>query len=142
MSRSSWRTCSFRIVLGALLGASACAPRPAPPPSTVRRIAVLPPSDARGAPLAQGTSATAYGTPVEGLGAILAAAARDELARRGFQVLEPNMVAAATGGRVPRSTEQAAEIASSAKLDATALFIRVRRWEFAYPTMRTNEIIA
>jgi hypothetical protein len=79
---------------------------------------------------------------VEGLGAILAAAARDELARRGFQVLEPSMVAAATGGRVPRSPEEAAEIAASAKLDATPLFIRVRRWEFAYPTMRTNEIIA
>jgi hypothetical protein len=130
------------IVLGALLGVSACAPRLAPPPTTVRRIAVLPPCDATGASLAQSTSVTTYGAPVEDLGAILASAAREELAGHGFKVLDPGVVAAATEGRVPASPEAAGEIVASGKLDATALFIRVRRWEFAYPTMRTNEIIA
>jgi hypothetical protein len=79
---------------------------------------------------------------VEGLGATLAPAAREELARLGFQVLEPGVVSAATAGRAPASPEAAGEIVAAGKLDATALFIRVRRWEFAYPTMRTNEIIA
>ena len=43
---------------------------------------------------------------------------------------------------MPASPEMAAEIIASTHLDATALFIRVRRWEFAYPTLQTNEIIA
>jgi len=42
---------------------------------------------------------------------------------------------------VPSSPEMAAEIVQSAKLDATVLFMRVRRWEFPYSTMRTNEVI-
>ncbi|HXJ34029.1 MAG TPA: hypothetical protein VMS22_08290 [Candidatus Eisenbacteria bacterium] len=129
-------------LLGALAGTFACAPRLAPPPSSVRRIAVLPPCDASGAPLAQGALVTSYGAPVEGLGAILAAAAREELAQDGLQVVDPGVLEASTGGRVPASPEAAAEIVAAAKLDATALFIRVRRWEFAYPTLRTNEIIA
>jgi hypothetical protein len=129
------------MVVCALLGASACAPRLAPP-KTIRRIAVLPPCDATGTPLAQGASATGYGSPVEGLGAILAAAARDELTRLGFEVLEPGVVATATAGRVPVSPEEAGQIVASGPLDATALFIRVRHWEFPYPTMRTNEILA
>ena len=43
---------------------------------------------------------------------------------------------------MPASPEMEGEIIASAQLDATAPFIRVRRWEFAYPTLRTNEIIA
>jgi hypothetical protein len=139
MTRGSGSTV---VALGALLAACACAPRPMPPPTTIRRIAVLPPCDAAGAPLAQGASVTTYGAPAEGLGAILAAAAREELARLGFQVLEPGVVAAATARRVPASPEEAGQIVAAGRLEATALFIRVRRWEFAYPTMRTNEIIA
>ncbi len=42
---------------------------------------------------------------------------------------------------MPASPEMAAEIIASAQLDATALFIQ-GRWEFAYPTLRTNEVIA
>jgi len=130
-------------VLCVLIGPFACAPRVAPPPNTVRRIAVLPPCDATGGPLGgRGTSLTTYEAPVESLADVLASAARDEIARRGFQILDPDLVETASGGRVPASPEMAAEILASAQLDATALFIRVRRWEFAYPTLRTNEIIA
>ena len=71
-------------ILSVLVGPFACAPRVAPPPNTVRRIAVLPPCDARGGPLGgRGTSATTSGAPVESLGDALASAARDEIARRG-----------------------------------------------------------
>ena len=129
-------------VLSVLMGSFACAPRVGPPPNTLHRIAVLPPCDATGGPLGgRGTSVTTYEVAVESLGDVVASAARDEIARRGFQVLDPGLVETACGGRVPASPEMAAEIIASAQLDATALFIRVRRWEFAYPTLRTNEIL-
>jgi len=128
------------VVLGALFGVFACTPRRAPLPSTVRRIAVLPPCDPTGAPLE--TSVPAYGAPVQGLGEILASAARVEIAQHGFQVADPGLVEIATGGNVPVSAASAAAILASAKFDATAVFIRVRRWEFGYPTLRTNEILA
>jgi len=137
------KSIAILIILGALIGPLACTPRVALPPNTVHPIAVLPPCDATGGPLGgRGTSVTTYGAPVESLGDVLASAARDEIARRGFQVLDPGLVESASGGRVPASPEMAAEIIASTHLDATALFIRVRRWEFAYPTLQTNEIIA
>jgi len=139
MRVTAGKSTTMLIMLGVLIGAFACAPRVAPPPNAVRRIAVLPP----GGPLGgRGTSVTTYGVTVESLGDVLASAARDEIARRGFQVLDPGLVETASGGRVRASPEMAAEIIASAQLDATALFIRVRRWEFAYPTLRTNEVIA
>jgi hypothetical protein len=137
------KSIAMLIMLGALIGPLACTPRVVLPPDTVRPIAVLPPCDATGGPLGgRGTSVATYGAPVESLGDALASAARDEIARRGFQVLAPDLVETASGGRVPASSEMAAEIIASTHLDATALFIRVRRWEFAYPTLRTNEILA
>ena len=139
MRVTAGKSTTMLIMLGVLIGAFACAPRVVPPPNAVRRIAVLPP----GGPLGgRGTSVTTYGVTVESLGDVLASAARDEIARRGFQVLDPGLVETASGGRVRASPEMAAEIIASAQLDATALFIRVRRWEFAYPTLRTNEVIA
>ena len=137
------RSTAVLIMLGALVWPLGCAPTVPPPPKTVVRIAILPPCDVTGAPLdVPSASAEPYGGAVEGLGEVLESAARDEIVRHGFQVLAPGVVEAATGGRVPTSPEIAAEIIASAKLDATALFMRVRRWEFSYPTMRTNEIIA
>jgi hypothetical protein len=143
MRVSVGKSIAMLIILGTLIGPFACTPRVALPPNTVRPIAVLPPCDATGGPLGgRDTSITTYGAPVESLGDVLASAARDEIARRGFQVLDPGVVESASGRRVPASPEMAAEIIASTHLDATALFIRVRRWEFAYPTLRTNEIIA
>jgi len=143
MRVTAGKATTMLIMLGVLIEPFACAPWVAPPSNAVRRIAVLPPCDATGGPLGgRGTPVTTYEAPVESLGDVLASAARDEIARRGFQVLDPGLVETASGGRVPASPEMAGEIIASAQLDATALFIRVRRWEFAYPTLRTNEIIA
>ena len=72
---------------------------------------------------------------------MLAAAASEQLAHYGYDVVDPSQVASATQGRLPSTPEMAAEIVRSAKLDANALLIRVRRWEFPYPSMRTSEIL-
>lgn len=134
-------TVVLTVLASALVGPAGCAPRVAPAPLTVRRIAVLPPCDAAGAPLSPRVSTDLYGAPSQSLAAVLTSEARNQLARHGFEVVDQRVVDLATGGRVPSSPEAAAEIVRSAKLDATALFIRVRRWEFPYSTMRTDEII-
>jgi hypothetical protein len=134
-------TILLTLLASVLVGSTGCAPAVAPAPATVRRIAVLPPSDATGAPLSPRAPADPDATPTQSLGAILASEARIQLARQGFEVVDPTLVERATGGRVPSSPEMAAEILRSAKLDAVVLFVRVRRWEFPYPTFRTDEVI-
>jgi hypothetical protein len=130
------------VVAAALIAPMGCAPRVAPAPATVRRIAILPPCDAAGAPLSPpGPALGAYGIPTQSLAALLTSEASIQIARHGFDVVEASMVERATGGRVPASPEMAAEIVRSAKLEATALFLRVRRWEFSYPSLRANELI-
>ena len=134
-------TMMLTLLPSVVVGPVGCAPRVASAPATVRRIAILPPCDATGAPLSPRTPAGVYATPSQNLAALLVSGAQNQIARRGFQVVDPRLVEMATAGRVPSSPEMAAEIVQSAKLDATALFMRVRRWEFPYSTMRTNEMI-
>ena len=142
MTTAKSRSVLLALVLAAS-GTFGCAPRVVAPSSTVRRVAVLPPCDALGRPFAPShSSADGYSAPALSLADLLMSAARDELVRRGFDVLEPSVVETATAGRVPDGPEAAAHILADAHLDATALFMRVRRWEYAYPTMRTNELIA
>ncbi len=130
------------VLTTALAGAVGCASRISPMPPMLGRIAVLPPRDATGRPVSEVRGGTG-GDDVssQSLAALLAAEAGQQLARHGFDVVDLALVANATRGRVPSSPEMAAEIVRSAKLDATALFIRVRRWEFPYSTMRTSEIL-
>jgi hypothetical protein len=127
-------------LIGAVLVALACAPIVTPIPDTVGPIAVLPPCDATGSPLSPPEFKARYDAPSESLASLLVSRAADELARRGLRVVDPGLVAVATRGRVPSSPETAAAIARSAKLDATPLFLRVRRWEWPYSTMHTTEI--
>jgi len=135
------RTFLLTLLASVLVGSTGCAAAVAPAPAIVRRIAVLPPFDATGGPLSPRAPADLGAAPTLGLGAILASEARTQLARQGFEVVDPNLVETATGGRVPSSPEMAAEILRSVKLDAAGLFMRVRRWEFPYPTFRTDEVI-
>jgi len=134
-------TMMLTLLPSVVVGPVGCAPRVAPAPATIRRIAILPPCDATGAPLSPRTPAGVYATPSQNLAALLVSGAQNQIARHGFEVVDPRLVEMATRGRVPSSPEMAAEIVQSAKLDATALFMRVRRWEFPYSTMRTNEVI-
>jgi hypothetical protein len=126
----------------AVVGSAGCAPQISLPPTAVRRIAVLPPTSATGGALSgvrRGTDG--YDASSQSVSDLLAAEASQQLAHYGYDVVDPAFVTSATRGRLPSSPEIAAEIVRSAKLDANPLLIRVRRWEFPYPTMRTSEIL-
>jgi hypothetical protein len=100
-----------------------------PMPPTVRRIAVLPPYKPGAAALAAATDSD-LPRPLEiTVGDVLAQQARARLTERGLQVIEPSVVKLATKDRVPSSPQMAAQIVEEAHLDATALYIEVRRWE-------------
>jgi hypothetical protein len=127
------------VITAAILGSAGCAPQISPPPTAVRRIAVLPPISATGGPVSavrrdpDGSS--------QGLGGLLAAEASQRLARYGYDVVDPAVVASATRGRLPSTPDMAAEIVRSANLDANALLIRVLRWELPFSTMEASEVL-
>jgi TolB-like protein len=117
-----------------LLVLSACRPAPSPPPLDLpRTVAVLPPTNRTGDPLlVAGTSFyEKYVRPTDRVTVpdVLAAEARVQLARRGFSVVPPETVDAATGGRAPDSEAAAAELAARGKLEGAVLYVEVRRWE-------------
>jgi hypothetical protein len=100
-----------------------------PMPPTVRRIAVLPPYRVG----ADAPTASSDRDPLRPLGMtvgdVLAQQARARLAEKGLDVISPTVVQLATQDRVPTSPQVAAQITEAAHLDATALYIEVRRWE-------------
>jgi hypothetical protein len=99
-------------------------------PPTVRRIAVLPPYRPGAADAPTASSGNDPWRPFERtVGDVLAQQARARLAAKGLDVIAPGVVALATQDRVPTSPQAAAQITEAALLDATALFIEVRRWE-------------
>jgi hypothetical protein len=100
-----------------------------PMPPTVRRIAVLPPYKPGAAALAAPTDSDLPSPLERTVGDVLAQQARARLTERGLQVIEPSVVKLATKDRVPSSPQMAAQIVEEANLDATALYIEVRRWE-------------
>ena len=114
-----------------LLTEMGCAPAVVTPlPPTVRRIAVLPPYRLGTADIhSAATDVQASGLPSRTIGDLLAQQARAQLAEKGLEVLDPIDVKVATRGRIPTSPQIAAQIMEEARLDATALYIEVRRWE-------------
>jgi hypothetical protein len=100
-----------------------------PMPPTVRRIAVLPPYRVG----ADAPTASSDRDPSRPLGMtvgdVLAQQARARLAEKGLDVISPTVVQLVTQDRVPTSPQVAAQITEAAQLDATALYIEVRRWE-------------
>jgi hypothetical protein len=118
-------------LVGALLGAMACAPVIVTPlPQNVRRIAVLPPYQ-RDAAAERGSSADKdpVGLPNMTVGDVLAYQARLRLAEKGFEVLSPGAVKVVIKDRAPTSPQMAAQILREANLDAAGLYVEVRRWE-------------
>jgi hypothetical protein len=118
--------------LAALL--AACSPAAvAPPPSTVRTVAVLPPSNRTGdGLLVTGSSFLekyAFATDRVTVGDVLAAELRATLAHRGFAIVRPELVQSATEGRPPGSPEAALEIARHGHLEDPVLFVAIDRWE-------------
>jgi hypothetical protein len=130
-------------VLNTLLAHSlGCAPLSvSPAPQSVQRIAVLPPHIPGPNAPATPTSASLFTAPRLTLADVLAAAARLELVRQGFQVVDPLAVDTALHGRAPASSQMAAQIAREAQLTATAMFIDVPLWEPNDTGMRTDGVI-
>jgi hypothetical protein len=101
-----------------------------PMPPMVRRIAVLPPYRLGAADAPTASSDNDPWRPLAmTVGDVLAQQARARLAEKGLDVVAPTTVQLATQNRVPTSPQAAAQIAEAAHLDATALYIEVRRWE-------------
>jgi hypothetical protein len=115
-------------VLLTAMGCTSAVVTPMPP--TVRRIAVLPPYrlGAADAPVASSDSDPSRSLKMT-VGDVLAQQARARLAEKGLEVIEPSVVKLAIKDRVPTSPQLAAQITEEAHLDATALYIEVRRWE-------------
>jgi hypothetical protein len=54
---------------------------------------------------------------------------REQLTRRGVKVVAPEVVTAAVGKQTPQSPEEAVALAARGKLEGSALYIEIRRWE-------------
>jgi hypothetical protein len=108
-------------------------PATAPPPSTVRTVAVLPPSNQTGDGLLVAGSSLleryALHTDRVTVPDVLAAELRTQLGRRGIAVVRSEVVQAATGGRSVASPEAAAEVARHGHLDEPVLLVVIERWE-------------
>jgi hypothetical protein len=125
-------TSRLRVVAAVLLLGCGVAP-PAPPPSTVQRVAVLLPSNRTGdGLLVAGTSLLekyALKTDRVTVPDVLGAELREQLARRGLAVVPPEVVQSATAGRAAGTPEAAAEMARNGHLDVPVLMVVIDRWE-------------
>ena len=121
------------------------APVPPPSPASVGAVAVLPPNNRTGDPLliAGASFYEKYVARTDRITVpdVLAAEARFQLARRGFTVIARQTVEAATGDRAPADAQEAAAVATRNKIDATVLYIELRRWEADVP-FRPQFVIA
>src|SRR5919199_541538 len=108
-------------------------PNAPPLPATAQTIAVLPPNNRTGDPLLI-ESASFWHPDADRPGRVtvpdvLATEVRQQLTRRGVQVTAPEVVTAAIGKQTPQSPEEAAALAARGKLEGSALYIEIRRWE-------------
>ena len=137
------RTPMARMALvSGLLGAIACTPAVVTPlPQAVRRIAVLPPYQ-RGANSLTSSTDSDVPRPLRmTVGDLLAQQARARLVEKGFEVIDDSIVKRVTRNRVPTNPLVAAQILQEAHLDATAMYIEVRRWEPSRSGMKTDSVI-
>jgi hypothetical protein len=117
-------------LVSVLITSMGCTPAVVTPiPQAVRRIAVLPPYRLGAAETRTVRTESDFLPLGMTVGEVLAQQARARLAEKGLQVIEPSVVKLATQDRVPTSPQVAAQIMEEAHLDASALYIEVRRWE-------------
>ena len=117
---------------------SCARPRPLLPlPPAGEEVAVFPPNNRTGDDLliAGASFLEKYALDTERITVpeVLAAAARVELASRGYEVVPAETVAKATGGVAPTNPAEAAALAAHAGLAGQALYIEIRRWEADVP---------
>src|SRR2546430_5011610 len=120
-------------------------PNTPPLPATVQTIAVLPPNNRTGDPLL--VESASFLHPYADrpgrvtVADVLATEAREQLARRGIKVIAPEAVTAAIGNQTPRSPEEAADLAIRGKLEGSALYIEIRRWEADMSSLHPQRIL-
>jgi len=109
-----------------------------PPPELPRTVAVLTPNNLTGDPLlvAGASFFERYATRSARVTVsdVLAAEARLQLERRGFDVVPAETVESGTHGRAPGSARAAGELAKQAELPGLALYLEIRRWDPDAPT--------
>jgi len=131
---------------GLVLLACARPPAPAPPPKALRAVAVFPPNNRTGDELlvAGGSLLERYAFHTERVtvGDVVAAEARGELSDRGIDVVAPEVVDAAVADYAARTPETAARQAARAHIDATVLYIEIRRWEHNAPFNTVSIIVS
>ena len=135
------------LVLSLTILTLSCARSPNVPslPATVQTIAVLPPNNRTGDPLL--IESDSFWHPYADrpgrvtVPDVLAAETREQLTRRGVKVTAPEVVAAALGMQTPRSIEEAADLAAQSKLEGSALYIEIRRWEPDMSPLHPQHII-
>ena len=136
----------FLALLLPVLTLSCALPPNAPPlPATAQTIAVLPPNNRTGDPLLI-ESASFLHPYADRPGRVtvpdvLATEAREQLARRGIKVMAPEAVTAAIGNQTPKSPEEAADLAARGKLEGSALYIEIRRWEADMSPLHPRRVI-
>jgi len=117
----------------AMCAAAACARPPVAAVIPVQTIAVFAPNNRTGDPLliAGASFLEKYVLPAERytVADALAAEARVQLARRGFAVAPPELVARAITGTSISNPQDAASAAARAHLDGAVLYMEIRRWE-------------
>ncbi len=131
------------VLIGSLLAALGCTPSVVAPPSqAVHRIAVLPPYSLRGSEFPTADNRNGGLNPRQmTVGEVLAEQARGLLADKGYEVVDPSIVKAATRDRLPTNPQAASQIAREGALDATAMYIEIRLWEPNYLGMKTDGVI-
>ena len=123
------------LVLLSAMFLAACTRPPAPvsPVATASPIAVLPPNNRTGDDLlvAGGSFLEKYAFHTERLTVsdVLATEARWQLERRGYTVVPAETVGAALGAQRPESAPEAAALAVRQHINASVLYIEIRRWE-------------
>ena len=133
------------LLLPVLTLSCALPPSPPPLPTTARTIAVLPPNNRTGDPLLIESASFLYPYADRPgrvtVADVLATEAREQLTRRGIKVMAPEVVTAAIGNQTPRSPEEAAAWVAGGKLEGSALYIEIRRWEADMSPLHPRRII-
>ncbi len=121
------------VVLPLCVAACARPPTRVSLPAIVHTIAVLPPNNRTGEDLlvSPGSFLGKYVFDGERISVpdILAAEARAQLAQRGYAIVPPETVDTALGGQRPHSAADAAALAARHHIDASILYLEIRRWE-------------
>lgn len=65
-----------------------------------------------------------------------------QLERRSFSVVSAEAVEAAIGSHTPGSPEEAADLAARGKLEGSALYLEIKRWEMDMPLHPKRVLVA